>query len=266
MQRRERRKRSTLAPRKFLTPVRWVPTQPTPDPGAGPSSSRLVAPRRNSRILAWSAATVFLLAAVALVVAASRRFGGESDPDPGEVTSATAAQQRAERESPAVERNAKAEPEPQAEPESKVAPDTRAEGESPSPVPAESAVAAARAQAEPAATPAKANAPAHAKTAVPAPSPANAGRGNRAARAAAAKKSYREGIRLYVKGSFALAEKKFREALAQSPGYALAHKGLGILYQKQGKNKLAVQQYRFYLRSRPKDAENVKQRIQRLSR
>jgi tetratricopeptide (TPR) repeat protein len=62
---------------------------------------------------------------------------------------------------------------------------------------------------------------------------------------------YNEGIKLYVAGNLGPAKNKFRAALKAKSSYAAAYRGLGMVYQRQGKKKQAADAYRKYLRLAP---------------
>ncbi|MEM9492681.1 MAG: tetratricopeptide repeat protein, partial [Myxococcota bacterium] len=74
---------------------------------------------------------------------------------------------------------------------------------------------------------------------------------------------YDDGFDLFMQGEFAPARDKFRAALKARPGYARAHRGLGLVYERMGENKRAAKAYREYLRLAPKarDADNIRQRL-----
>jgi eukaryotic-like serine/threonine-protein kinase len=62
---------------------------------------------------------------------------------------------------------------------------------------------------------------------------------------------YNEGIKLYVAGNLDPAKDKFRAALKAKSNYAAAYRGLGMVYQRQGKKKQAADAYRKYLNLAP---------------
>ena len=56
---------------------------------------------------------------------------------------------------------------------------------------------------------------------------------------------------------------KFKEALAAAPGYAAAHRGLGLAYSLGGDKAKAVAAFKAYLAASPgaKDAAKIQERI-----
>jgi serine/threonine-protein kinase len=74
---------------------------------------------------------------------------------------------------------------------------------------------------------------------------------------------YNEGIKLYVAGNLGPAKDKFRAALKAKSNYAAAYRGLGMVYQRQGKKKQAADAYRKYLRLSPKarDKQSIEKQL-----
>ncbi|MCW5808776.1 MAG: protein kinase [Deltaproteobacteria bacterium] len=83
---------------------------------------------------------------------------------------------------------------------------------------------------------------------------------------AIANEQYKKGTELFLAGDFTGAEVAYRAVLSAVPGYAIAHKALGILFQRQGNAARAIDAYRRYLALVPKapDAESVRERISQL--
>jgi len=79
---------------------------------------------------------------------------------------------------------------------------------------------------------------------------------------------YREGARLYVAGRFDEARRKFQAALAASPRFAPAHRGLGLIYERSGDAAQAARSFQSYLRLAPgaADAAAIRARLGRLRR
>jgi hypothetical protein len=90
--------------------------------------------------------------------------------------------------------------------------------------------------------------------------PENAATSERASRA------YSDGVKLFVAGRLGGARQKFRESLRLWPGYALPHRGLGLLHEREGDRVRAVREFEKYLRLAPRanDAAKIKERIRRL--
>ncbi|MGE3453603.1 MAG: protein kinase [Kofleriaceae bacterium] len=84
--------------------------------------------------------------------------------------------------------------------------------------------------------------------------------------AGSAKELYIKATQLYLAGEFAEAEGTFRECLAVDRKYAVAYRGLGVLYQRTGEDAKALDALRTYLKLRPnaKDADSVRDRIEKL--
>jgi hypothetical protein len=80
---------------------------------------------------------------------------------------------------------------------------------------------------------------------------------------AAAKTAADEAVRLFVGGNLVEAEKRFKDALAADAQYAPAHRGLGLVYERAGKNAQAVKHLRTYLKLAPgaADAAAIRKRI-----
>jgi eukaryotic-like serine/threonine-protein kinase len=76
---------------------------------------------------------------------------------------------------------------------------------------------------------------------------------------------YDEGARLYLSDP-ARAQQRFQEALRVDRGLAIAHRGLGLVHQRQGRAAQAIRSFRTYLRMAPRarDAEDIRKRIQAL--
>lgn len=68
---------------------------------------------------------------------------------------------------------------------------------------------------------------------------------------------YQEGVALFIRGEFAAAELRFREAIALAPGYAPSHRGMGLVYQATGQKRKAARAYRKYLRMAPRAADRA---------
>ena len=77
---------------------------------------------------------------------------------------------------------------------------------------------------------------------------------------------YRQGKMAMINGNIDAALKSFKECLKLSPGYANAHKQLGILYGGRGKRAQACRYYKTYLRLRPnaRDADAINHVIKRI--
>ena len=78
-----------------------------------------------------------------------------------------------------------------------------------------------------------------------------------------AQELYKEGLRLLFSGSLDPAIVKFNQALGRDPIFSLAYRGLGVAYQKQGRNALAREAFKRYLRLRPgaPDTEAIRKRM-----
>ncbi|MGE0871540.1 MAG: hypothetical protein AB7P03_23475, partial [Kofleriaceae bacterium] len=81
-----------------------------------------------------------------------------------------------------------------------------------------------------------------------------------------AKELYIKATQLYLAGEFGEAEGMFRECLTVDRKYAVAYRGLGVLYQRTGEDTKALDALRTYLKLRPnaKDAAAVRGRIEKL--
>ncbi len=86
--------------------------------------------------------------------------------------------------------------------------------------------------------------------------------------AAAAKSRFEEGMRLFVSGKPAEAEREFRSAVAADPTFAPAHRGLGLLYQRSSKKILAIKHLRTYLKLAPlaPDAAALRKHLESLTK
>jgi serine/threonine protein kinase/Flp pilus assembly protein TadD len=74
---------------------------------------------------------------------------------------------------------------------------------------------------------------------------------------------YNEGIKLYLSGNLEPAKDKFRAALKAQSSYAAAYRGLGKVYERQGKKKQAADAYRKYLRLAPNasDKQSIEKQL-----
>ena len=79
---------------------------------------------------------------------------------------------------------------------------------------------------------------------------------------------YDEGSDLFVQGKIDEASKRFKEAIAVDHRHAPAFRGLGLVYQAQGKKDKAVGAFEKYLQLRPDadDASSIRARIEKLKR
>ena len=79
---------------------------------------------------------------------------------------------------------------------------------------------------------------------------------------------YREGARLYLAGKLDQARRKFESALAASPRFAPAHRGLGLVFERTGETSLAIRSLQTYLRLAPgaPDVGAIRARLDRLRR
>jgi tetratricopeptide (TPR) repeat protein len=77
---------------------------------------------------------------------------------------------------------------------------------------------------------------------------------------------YAEGADLFVRGKHAEAKDRFKQAIDVDPGHAPAYRGLGLVYQAQGKKDKAKAAFEKYLRLAPNaaDAAAIRQRIAKL--
>jgi Flp pilus assembly protein TadD len=75
-----------------------------------------------------------------------------------------------------------------------------------------------------------------------------------------------EASRLYLKGSLGPAKDLFKKAIRKQPRHAPAHRGLGLVYQKLGRNANAIRSFKTYLKLAPNadDATVIRNRIERL--
>jgi serine/threonine-protein kinase len=82
----------------------------------------------------------------------------------------------------------------------------------------------------------------------------------------AAKALNQEAVSMFVKGQLGPARSKFLKATRLSPGFALPHRGLGLVYERQGNKSKAVRSLKRYLKLSPKarDAASIGKRIKRL--
>lgn len=74
---------------------------------------------------------------------------------------------------------------------------------------------------------------------------------------------YDEGIQYFVSGKLSAARGKFRAALKARSGYAPAYRGLGLVYERQGKKRQAASAFRKYLRLAPDapDRQSIRKRL-----
>jgi tetratricopeptide (TPR) repeat protein len=85
-------------------------------------------------------------------------------------------------------------------------------------------------------------------------------------RRADAEAHYQDGVRDYVGGDLAAAQRAFRRAIASDSRYAPAHRGIGLVYERTRDTARALRAYRRYLRLAPTaaDAASIRARIERL--
>ncbi|MBT8496001.1 MAG: tetratricopeptide repeat protein [Deltaproteobacteria bacterium] len=81
-----------------------------------------------------------------------------------------------------------------------------------------------------------------------------------------ASKLYQKGTRAFLAGKLQSARRHFRRAVEANPRYAPAYRGLGLVYQRQGKRRAAIRYYRRYLRLAPsaRDSAAIRARIEKL--
>jgi regulator of sirC expression with transglutaminase-like and TPR domain len=79
---------------------------------------------------------------------------------------------------------------------------------------------------------------------------------------------YRDGARLYLDGKLDEARRVFQTAVDLAPRFAPAHRGLGLVYEREGQRARAIRSWQAYLRIAPDapDAPLIRARIERLSR
>jgi|GEM_PF-3881184 tetratricopeptide (TPR) repeat protein len=77
---------------------------------------------------------------------------------------------------------------------------------------------------------------------------------------------YQQGIQQLMLGKPGNAITIFNSVVAKNRRYALAYRGMGLAYEKQGRKSLAIASYRQYLAMRPKakDKATIQKRISRL--
>lgn len=77
---------------------------------------------------------------------------------------------------------------------------------------------------------------------------------------------YKKGKMAMINGKFNEALKLYQDCLKANPGFASAHKQLGIIYGSRGNKAAALKHYKTYLRLRPnaKDADAVKLVIRKM--
>jgi hypothetical protein len=80
--------------------------------------------------------------------------------------------------------------------------------------------------------------------------------------------AYHRGNNRLFGGDVGGAEAAYRETLTIYPGYVSGYRGLGLAYERAGKNKEALEAFRVYLRTVPtaNDAELIRQRVARLEK
>ena len=85
----------------------------------------------------------------------------------------------------------------------------------------------------------------------------------RGADAKRARGLYDDGVASYVRGDLLRAEQSLRQALSIRPNNARTHRALGMVYERIGDNQRAVEEFRTYLRLRPraKDRRSIRNRI-----
>ena len=91
-------------------------------------------------------------------------------------------------------------------------------------------------------------------------------KGDSKQRGAKAAELYKKGKMAMINGKFGDALKLYQECLKANPGFASAHKQLGIIYGSRGNKAAALKHYKTYLRLRPnaKDADAVKLVIRKM--
>jgi regulator of sirC expression with transglutaminase-like and TPR domain len=62
------------------------------------------------------------------------------------------------------------------------------------------------------------------------------------------------------------AEIVLKKSLTLNPGRQEAHKWLGEVYARQGKRNAAIESYQKYLEGSPKDAEAIRNKIDKLTK
>ena len=79
---------------------------------------------------------------------------------------------------------------------------------------------------------------------------------------------YRDGARLFLAGELDQARRAFLGAIAASPRFAPAHRGLGLVYERTGDKQRAIRSLQTYLRLSPSaaDADATRTRLDRLRR
>ena len=87
-----------------------------------------------------------------------------------------------------------------------------------------------------------------------------------AAKLTTAKSLYKDGLQRFVGGDTGAAIGKFQAALDRDPGYAPAHRGLGMAYERKGDRSRATRAFKRYLELAPDapDAAAVRDRLEKL--
>ncbi len=87
-----------------------------------------------------------------------------------------------------------------------------------------------------------------------------------ATRLTTAKSLYKDGLQRFVGGDTAGAITQFQAAVAREPGYAPAHRGLGLAYQRKGDRDRAGRELRRYLELAPTaaDTAQIRERLENL--
>ncbi len=77
---------------------------------------------------------------------------------------------------------------------------------------------------------------------------------------------YKEGQASFMIGNNTTALQYFQSAVAKDPSYALAHRSMGLIYDRMGDRARAAKSYRAYLKLQPraKDAALIKSRLEKL--
>jgi serine/threonine protein kinase len=94
----------------------------------------------------------------------------------------------------------------------------------------------------------------------------DAGRDDDRSEPASARALYKDGLGRYVAGDTGGAIDRFRDALTRDPGYAPAHRGLGMAYERKGDRSRAARSFKKYLDLAPRasDAEQIRARLAKL--
>jgi regulator of sirC expression with transglutaminase-like and TPR domain len=79
---------------------------------------------------------------------------------------------------------------------------------------------------------------------------------------------YSEGLKSLLRGDTERAVERFKAALKRNPRLNLAHRGLGLAYEKLGQTAKALGAYKRYLAARPDapDRSSIERRIEKLER